>query len=140
MHISFKDRSKSAYLVIRDWCLSVVGKLHQRVQVGAQVRLTADQQHLSVGAKLLDLPFPLWRETKAYNCARLREKTAFPLYSFKSSKYNMSRTSIFCSFFPNRPHRNINQKEDLTIAFKYAGWPERPDTRSHEFHPPSPAF
>lgn len=50
-----------AYLVVRDGRLSVVGQLHECRQVGAQVRLTAHQQHLGVGTKLLDLPFPLWR-------------------------------------------------------------------------------
>lgn len=54
----------SAYLVVRDGCLSVVGKLHQRAQVGAQVWLASNQQHFSVGTEFLNFPFPLWRKTK----------------------------------------------------------------------------
>lgn len=58
------DNGKSTYLVIGDGCLSVAGELHQRAEVGAQVRLTSNQQHLGVGTELLNLPFPLWRKTK----------------------------------------------------------------------------
>lgn len=54
----------SAYLVVRDGRLSVVGKLHQRAQVGAQVGLASNQQHFSVGAEFLNFPFPLRRKTK----------------------------------------------------------------------------
>lgn len=42
----------------------MAGKLHQRAEVSAQVRFTAHQQHLRVGAELLDLPLPLWRGSK----------------------------------------------------------------------------
>lgn len=37
----------------------MVGELHQRADIGAQVGLAAHQEHLGVGAELLDLPFPL---------------------------------------------------------------------------------
>lgn len=37
----------------------MVGELHQRADIRAQVRLAAHQEHLGVGAELLDLPFPL---------------------------------------------------------------------------------
>lgn len=47
------------YLVIGHGGLPVVGELHQRADVGAQVGLAAHQQHLGVGAELLDFPFPL---------------------------------------------------------------------------------
>lgn len=54
----------SAYLVVRDGRLSMVGKLHQSAQVGAQVWLASNQQHFSVGTEFLNFPFPLWRKTK----------------------------------------------------------------------------
>lgn len=41
----------------------MVGELHQCAQVCAQVGFTSNQQHLGVGAELLDLPFPLWTNT-----------------------------------------------------------------------------
>lgn len=54
------------YLVVGDGSLSVAGKLHQRAEVSAQVRFTAHQQHLSVGAELLDFTLPLWRDRKKW--------------------------------------------------------------------------
>lgn len=50
----------------------MAGKLYQRAEVSAQVRFTSHQQHLSVGAELLDLPLPLYRDSKKMTIKKKR--------------------------------------------------------------------
>lgn len=75
-----EPHSPAAHLVIGDWSLSVVGQFHQCAQVSPQVRLTANQQHLSVGTELLDLTLPLGKaetDRQSSDVTREMERTFY---------------------------------------------------------------
>lgn len=52
------------HLLISDGRLLLIGQLHQRAHVRAQVCLAANQQDPRAGTEVQDLGFPLWKPTQ----------------------------------------------------------------------------
>lgn len=55
----------ATHLLISDGGLFLIGQLHQRAHIRAQVCLTANEQDSCAWAEVQDLSFPLWNTKKA---------------------------------------------------------------------------